>query len=72
MYFQDVGTLCRHILVGQVVKRFLNHRIYSMILFADPVNPAIKFYDRLGGERLLDKEGKFQGAYGWKDLQQLA
>lgn len=60
------------ILVGKVVKRFLNKGFNSMILFADPENPNIKFYEVLGGKRLLDKEGKFQGAYVWNDLKFLA
>jgi hypothetical protein len=30
-----------------------------MILFADPQNPNIRFYERLQGEKLLDKEGIF-------------
>jgi ribosomal protein S18 acetylase RimI-like enzyme len=59
------------VLVGCVVARFINKGFNSMILFADTGNPAIKFYDVLKGERLLDKEGTFLGAYGWKDLQVL-
>jgi ribosomal protein S18 acetylase RimI-like enzyme len=59
------------ILVGKVVHRFLHKGFNSMILFADPENDNIKFYDVLGGKRLLDKDGKFQGAYGWNDLQSL-
>jgi hypothetical protein len=42
-----------------------------MILFADPQNPNIAFYDTLGGEKILDKEGRFHGAYGWHDLDKL-
>jgi ribosomal protein S18 acetylase RimI-like enzyme len=59
-------------LVGYVVRRFLSAGINSMILFADPDNPNIKFYDVLNGERLFDKEGKFNGAFGWTDLNELA
>lgn len=54
-------------LVRQVAQRFLQQGISSMILFADPMNPAIRFYDHLQGERLKDEDGIFQGAYGWKD-----
>jgi hypothetical protein len=43
-----------------------------MILFADPDNPAIQFYEMLQGKRLLNKEGEFEGAYGWNDLNMLA
>jgi ribosomal protein S18 acetylase RimI-like enzyme len=55
----------------RTVHHFLDHDIHSMILFADPANAAIQFYDKLGGERLLDKEGLFQGAFGWKDIRHL-
>jgi GNAT superfamily N-acetyltransferase len=58
-------------LVKHVVQRFLDNNIHSMILFADPENPNIVFYDTLGGERLKDKDGKFQGAFGWNDIEQL-
>ena len=60
------------LLVFHVVNRFLQQDISSMILFADPANPAILFYDGMHGERLHDKEGIFSGAYGWKDLHRLA
>lgn len=60
------------LLVFHVVNRFLQQGISSMILFADPANPAILFYDGMQGERLHDKEGVFNGAYGWKDLHRLA
>ena len=59
------------ILVGCAVQRFLTRGFNSMLLFADPGNPAIQFYEVLQGERILDKEGVFQGAYGWKDLETL-
>ena len=63
-----LGTL----LVLQVVNRFLQQGIDSMILFADPTNPSICFYDNIKGERLLDKNKMFNGAFGWKDLHGLA
>ncbi len=59
-------------LVGFVARRLLSNGINSMILFADPANPNIGFYDMLGGERIHDKEGKFHGAFGWIDLQELS
>ena len=58
-------------LVTVVVNHFLNNGIHSMILFADPGNTNIAFYDWLGGERILDKDGKFQGAFGWRDIMLL-
>jgi ribosomal protein S18 acetylase RimI-like enzyme len=68
--YQRIGL--GRVLVGSVVSHFIRKGLNSMILFSDPANPAIKFYDDLKGERLLDKEGIFCGAFGWKDLQQLA
>ena len=59
-------------LVGCVVKRLVSKGITSMILFADPENPNILFYDVLQGRRLIDKDGKFHGAFGWSDLTELA
>ena len=29
------------------------------------------FYDRMGGERLVDERGLFTGAYGWRDARWL-
>lgn len=60
------------LLMFNVVNRFLQQEIDSMILFADPANPAIRFYDVLGGERLLLSDNTFDGAFGWKDLNGLA
>ena len=59
-------------LVGKVVQRFLSKGLDSMLLFADPENPNIRFYETLQGERILDKEGNFHGAYGWRNLKSLA
>ena len=58
-------------LVAKVVERLLDRGITSMILFADPENPNIRFYDVLQGERILDKDGKFQGAFGWEDIRKI-
>jgi L-amino acid N-acyltransferase YncA len=59
-------------LLCRVVHHFLKKGIHSMILFADPANPNISFYDALHGKKLFDTQGKFQGAYGWDDLAELA
>lgn len=32
---------------------------------------AVGFYDRLRGERLRDDRGRFNGAYGWRDVRVL-
>ncbi|HEX2536231.1 MAG TPA: GNAT family N-acetyltransferase [Chitinophagaceae bacterium] len=58
-------------LVGRVARHFQAQGTGSMILFADPGNPNIAFYDRLGGTRLPDTNGQFQGAFGWMDLTPL-
>jgi RimJ/RimL family protein N-acetyltransferase len=59
-------------LFGQVVNRFLEMKIYSMVLFSDPENPIGKFFESLGGQRLYSKNGEFHGGYGWTDLNKLA
>ena len=59
------------LLVAKVAEQFLKSGIDSMILFADPHNPNIRFYERLSGEKLLDEKGVFHGAYGWKDIRPL-
>lgn len=59
-------------LMLKVVACFLKQNISSLILFADPANPAIWFYDGLEGERLLQADHSFNGAFGWKDLDRLA
>jgi ribosomal protein S18 acetylase RimI-like enzyme len=59
------------LLVGHVVNQFIERGFNSMLLFADADNTNIKFYDMLEGERLKDKDGNFQGAFGWRDLKRL-
>lgn len=46
-------------------------RCGTFILFAELSNPTLGFYDRMGGERLLDDRGQFGGAYGWRDVRTL-
>lgn len=58
-------------LMREAARRFLERGIGSFILFAERTNPTIGFYDRLGGERLLDDRGRFMGAYGWRDVRRL-
>lgn len=59
-------------LVGHVARRFLSQGISTMVLFAEPQNPSCYFFEALGGERLVDTNGGFQGGYGWRDLHTLA
>ena len=60
--------LGRH-LVLRVARRFLERGVTSMLLFGDARSPSNGFYERLGAERLVSKEGEFHGGYGWRDLR---
>ena len=58
-------------MMAETARRFLDRGIHSFILFAELSNPTLGFYDRMGGERLLDDRGQFSGAYGWRDVRTL-
>jgi ribosomal protein S18 acetylase RimI-like enzyme len=58
-------------LMTETARRFLDRGIESFILFAERSNPTIGFYDRMGGERLVDERGLFTGAYAWRDARSL-
>jgi ribosomal protein S18 acetylase RimI-like enzyme len=58
-------------MMAETARRFLERGIHSFVLFAELSNPTLGFYDRLGGERLLDDRGLFSGAYAWRDVQTL-
>lgn len=58
-------------LMAETARRFLDRGIESFILFAERSNPTIGFYDRMGGERLIDERGLFTGAYAWRDVRKL-
>jgi ribosomal protein S18 acetylase RimI-like enzyme len=58
-------------MMAETARRFLDRGIHSFILFAELSNPTLGFYDRLGGERLIDDRGKFDGAYAWRDVRTL-
>jgi ribosomal protein S18 acetylase RimI-like enzyme len=55
----------------ETARRFLDRGIQSFVLFAELSNPTLGFYDRMGGERLLDDRGQFSGAYAWRDVRSL-
>jgi L-amino acid N-acyltransferase YncA len=59
-------------MMGHIARRFMERGIDSFCLFAELSNPTLGFYDRMGGERLLDDRGRFGGAYGWRDVRALA
>jgi hypothetical protein len=58
-------------MMAESARRFLDRGIHAFILLAELSNPTLGFYDRVGGERLLDERGLFTGAYAWRDLQTL-
>lgn len=58
-------------LMAEAGQAFLDRGMESCVLFAQRSNPSIGFYDRMGGERLVDNRGLFTGAYGWKDVRDL-
>ena len=58
-------------MMSETARRFLERGITSFILFAELSNPTLGFYDRMGGERLLDDRGQFDGAYVWRDVRAL-
>ena len=58
-------------MMAETARRFLDRSVHSFILFAELSNPTLGFYDRMGGERLLDDRGHFAGAYVWRDLRRL-
>ena len=58
-------------MMAETARRFVDRGIHSFILFADLGNPTLGFYDRLGGERLVDDRGQFGGGYGWRDVTTL-
>ena len=56
-------------MMAETAQRFMERGINSFILFAELSNPTLGFYDRMGGERLLNDRGLFDGAYGWRDVR---
>ena len=58
-------------LMAETAQRFVERGIHSFILHAEISNPTIGFYDRMGGERLLDDRKRFTGSYGWRDVSSL-
>jgi len=58
-------------MMAETARRFVERDIHSFILFAELSNPTLAFYDRMGGERLLDDRGQFGGSYGWRDMRTL-
>jgi L-amino acid N-acyltransferase YncA len=59
-------------LLKEIVRRFRQMGINSMVLFGIPQNPTAHFHEAMGGKRLYGKQGVFYGGYGWKDISALA
>ena len=58
-------------MMAETARRFLARGIHSFVLFAERSNPTLGFYERMGGERLFDDRGQFNGSYGWRDVRAL-
>ena len=59
-------------LFALVVKRFLSLGVANLTLFGIPQNPSCYFHEAMGGERLYNKKGEFDGGYHWTDLKKTA
>jgi GNAT superfamily N-acetyltransferase len=64
-------------LVRTVAERLWQMDIHSMLVWVLRDNPTCQFYERLGGQRIYDKEIERGGiklleiAYGWTDISHL-
>jgi len=54
-----------------VVRRFLSMGVNDMGLFGVPQNPSCAFHEAMGGERLYNEKGTFDGGYRWRDLKKI-
>ncbi len=59
-------------LICAAAARFLGAEMRSMMLFSQAENPACRFFEAMGGQRILNDRGEFHGAFGWQDLTVLA
>lgn len=58
-------------LLREVVKKFQDMGIQSVLLFGIPQNPSCYFHEAMGGKRLYSEKGEFHGGYGWKDISKI-
>ena len=59
-------------LVAQVVQRFLGAGVASMAAYVDPRNPSCGFFERIGGQWLIEPDGHVNFTwYVWRDLAAL-
>ena len=59
-------------LICAAAARLLSAEMKSMMLFSQAENPACRFFEALGGQRIVNERGEFHGAFGWPDLTVLA
>ncbi len=55
-------------LICAAATRFLALEMRSMMLLSQAENPACRFFEAMGGQRILNERGEFHGAFGWHDL----
>ncbi len=64
-------------LVRKVAQKLIQMEIHSMLVWVLADNPACRFYERLGGQKVYEKEIERGGvklieiAYGWTDITSL-
>ena len=58
-------------LFAEVVRRFRQMGVNSMHLFGIPQNPSCRFHEAMGGQRMYNRRGGFDGGYQWPDLKQI-
>jgi GNAT superfamily N-acetyltransferase len=59
-------------LLALVVQRFLTAGVASMAAYVDPRNPSCGFFERLGGQWLIEPDGQVNFTwYVWRDLPAL-
>lgn len=56
-------------MMAESARRSLERGLHSIVLFAELSDPTLVFYERMGGERLVDDGGQFSGAYAWRDVR---
>ncbi|WP_074239630.1 GNAT family N-acetyltransferase [Chitinophaga niabensis] len=55
-------------LAEHAARWLLQRGIDTMVLFGTPQNPTCYSYEALGGKKLYNSKGGFDGEYGWKDI----
>ena len=53
------------------VERFLNKGVKEMYLFGIPQNPSCSFHEAMGGKRIYNNKGVFDGGYHWPDINKI-